>query len=160
MSAAGPEEHFRRGRAALERGRPGEAAAHFNLAVNREKEMRILRPQMRYISFYGLSLALAYGPTHEALAMCEMAAREDPTDPEVHCNLGRVCLMARKTTRALAAFEWAIRLDPEDLRPRRLRDRADRRSRPILPWLGRDHPINWTTGRLRTALSRRKEGRR
>ena len=160
MATVGPEEHFRRGCASLGRGKAGEAAAHFHLAIAREKEMRILRPQFRYVSFYGLSLALAYGPTRDALTMCEKAAAEEPTDADVHSNLGRVCILAHKTTRALACFELAIRLDPDNPRLRKLRDRADRRARPILPFLGRDHPINSSAGRFLASLSRRKESQR
>jgi tetratricopeptide (TPR) repeat protein len=151
-----PEGHFRKGLEALNDGRMREARDHFRAAIAVEKDQGPARPQMRYVSYYGLSLVLTEGPSRMAVGFCEQAASRDSFDPVLQLNLGRVYLVAGMTTRALAAFESGLRLDPSNKRLQAELVRADRRARPTLPRLGRDHPINRSLGRLRASLFPRR----
>ena len=147
------EQHFRRGRALLER-RPREAVVHLREAVEQEKRGGVLRPQMRYLSYYGLSQAMAKGgrPTRESVQSCEAAAAQDPHDPDLLLNLARVYLLATKKTRGLAMCEKGLRFFPDHRGFRSLLDEVDRRASPVVPLLGRDHPLNRSLGRLRATL--------
>jgi tetratricopeptide (TPR) repeat protein len=148
MALKAAESRFQEGLAALAAGRPAEASEHFKAALTLEKEHGALRPRMRHLSYYGLSLARAHRPTVQAVRLCEVAARQDPHDPECLLNLGRVYLMIGKTTSGLATLERGLRIEPGHDGLKRELAHADRRGRPVLPGAGRDHPLNRWLGRL------------
>ncbi len=150
MSIVAAENCFRRGLAALVANRPREASELFGAAVRLERDNRVHRPRMRYLSYLGLSLAQADGATPEALRACEVAARADAFDAELLLNLGRVYVIAGKTTRALAALERGRKLAPRYEPIRRALRRIDRRRRPCVPFLDRSHPVNVALGRMRS----------
>ncbi len=154
MSMIHPEEHFRRGVAALAGGKPVRAVAHFQEALQEEERQAPVRPQMRYLSYYGLALSVAYKPTHESIDFCERAARTDSFDAELQANLAKVYLLAGKRSKALAALVRGIRLDPAHKRLHALFEKVDRRRKPLIPTLGRNHFVNRTAGRLRARLAR------
>lgn len=147
------ENHFRRGLVALVDGNAAEAVTHFQSAIQIERQRGVATPQMRYLSYYGLSLARARGASNEAIQACEIAARRDFFNPDLLLNLGRVYLMAAKTTRALAAFERGLQLAPNHAALRAERNRADRRQPPPLPMLHRQHPFNRWLGRMRASVT-------
>lgn len=148
-----PEEYFRKGLVALKTGRTVEAVAHFESAVTAEsRQLSIRRPRMRYLSYYGLSMAIAHRPSDFAIRMCEKAARSAPFDPLLLHNLGEVYLLAGRITDALSVFEQGLRLDPRNRNLRARLSKVDRRSKPPIKRLTRDHPINKWLGRLRSTL--------
>jgi predicted Zn-dependent protease len=149
MPILSSEIHFRKGLAALSEGKPGEAAEQFRQAILIERQRSVNRPQMRYVSFYGLALALANGAKPEAVQACERAARLDFYNPELQLNLGKVYLLAGKTTRALIAFERGVRLAPSHPGLKAALGQVDRRGRAVLPFLRRAHPMNRWLGKLR-----------
>jgi len=153
-----PEDHFQDGLNALEAGRPGEAVDHFRYAITAEKKSGVSRPQMRYVSYYGLSLVFSRRAARQGVEFCEKAAARDSFDPILLLNLGKAYRHIGRTTRALAAFERGLQLDPTNLRLIIERSRLDRRARPLLPALGRDHPFNRSFGRLRASLFPRRAG--
>lgn len=157
MTLADPERHYQSGLTLLNRGRYHEAVTQFQAALESEKERGAMRPQMRYLSYYGLSRALANRPTPEDVQICERAAAQDSFDATLLLNLGKVYLLTGKTTKALATFERGMKLDPNDRSLRAMFRRADRRARPPLPMLGRDHPLNRSLGRLRASLRRQSK---
>ncbi len=67
-----------------------------------ERERSVSRPQMRYMSYYGLSLAQTKRPSRQAIKACETAATVDFFSPDLLLNLGKVYLLAGKTSKALA----------------------------------------------------------
>lgn len=153
------ENHFRKGLVALVDHKPQDAAGHFHAAIQIEKQRSVRTPQMRYLSYYGLSLAMSHGATPEAIHACETAVRRDFYNPDLYLNLGRVYLLSGKTTRALATLERGLALAP---RHRALHDevaKVDRRAAPPLPMLDRKHVLNYWLGRVRAAL-RGGQGRR
>ena len=153
MPILSSEIYFRKGLVALAGGDPAEATNHFKQAILIERQRCAARPQMRYVSYFGLASALAEGTSPEAIHACERAARVDFYNPDLQLNLGRVYLMAGKTTRALVAFERGLRLAPAHGPLRDALGKVDRRSAPVLRCMGRNHPLNRWLGKLRYAVA-------
>ncbi len=150
------EDHFQNGLTALGAGQPQAAVVHFRHAISSEKRQGAVRPQMRYVSYYGLSMALSDQSLHTAVELCERAANRDTFDAVLMLNLGRVYGLTRRRTKALATFERGLQLDPSNKRIKIEMSRIDRRHPPALPSLGRDHLLNRSLGRLRASLVSRK----
>jgi len=145
--------HYRQAIALMSDRRYADAARRFEAAIGAHRARATARPPMRYYSFLALARALAAGkPRAEDMRLCERAATSDGFDPVLQLNLRRVCLMAGMTTRALAAFSRGLRLDPDNRQLGALLSAHDRRRRPVFPGLGRDHGLNRSLGRLRSAL--------
>ena len=155
MSMTADQQAFLIGMIALSEGRHEDALANFQSALQLEGQRGAARRQMRYLSYYGLSSALANRPTPEAIQACELAARRDFCNAELQLNLGKVYMLAGKTTRALSALERGLKIAPESKSLRDEKTRADRRKRPTIPWLRRNHPLNCWLGRVRTSLGTR-----
>jgi tetratricopeptide (TPR) repeat protein len=155
---AGPEVHYNRGMAALKAGRPARAMGHFEDAIHADRLRGNLRPRVLFLSYYGLARALDGRADHEAVQACELSVARDSFDPRLHLNLGRVYLMAGKSTRALAVLERGLGLHPGDRPLASLLDKVDRRSPPTLTRLGRDHLLNRAIGRLRKSLGAAPRG--
>src|SRR5262245_15867886 len=153
------ENHFRKGLVSLVDGDASEAATQFQSAIQIERQRGVASPQMRYLSYYGLSLARARGASTEAIQACEIAARRDFFNPDLLLNLGRVYLMAGKTTRALAAFERGLALAPNHAALRSELIRSERRQPPPLSVLRREHPLNRWLGKIRASLKPAAERR-
>jgi len=155
MPTSSDQQAFHKGMVALTGGRHEEAVKYFEAALKLECQRAGAGRQMRYLSYYGLSSALANRPTPEAIQACELAARRDFCSAELQLNLGRVYMMAGKTTRALAAFERGRQLAPSSQALQDEMRNADRRRRPPIPWLRRGHPLNCWLGRMRSSIGAR-----
>ena len=154
MSTLAARNQFRNGLMALVDGRHEEAAKCFGNAMALEREENSAgRCTARSLSYYGLSLALSDRATPEAIQACEMAARADKLDPDLLLNLGRVMALAGRRTKALAAFEEGLGLNPEHRALRTELAKLDRRRKPFIPFLHRDNPVNILFGRLRSKLT-------
>ena len=137
----GPERLFKRGLEALAVGKASEASNMFDRAISAERNQSAVTRQLRYVSYYAFSKCKAYGPTAEAIRLCEEAADGD-IDPTLLLNVVRVYLLAGFKTKALATLEKGVRLYPNSRRFFDLRERIDRRAKPTIRYLGRDHPVN------------------
>ena len=146
------EQFFRKGVGRLSEQRAAEAARHFLTAIQLEREHGVRRPEMRYLSYFGLSLALAEGSVQEAITVCETAVARQPENPDLHLNLARVHLTAGDPASALQAAEAGLALDPGHRELLSLLRAVDRRRRPPLRFLTRDHPVTRVLGRLRASL--------
>ena len=67
------EDSYKRGLRSLSNGRPLEALAWFEAAVELERRFDVERPQARYLSYYGLCLGLSGRHMHEAVRLCRGA---------------------------------------------------------------------------------------
>ena len=146
---AGPEVHYNRGMAALKVGDAARAMTHFEDAIHADRLRGNLRPRVLFLSYYGLSRALAGRTDHEAVQACELSVARDSFDPRLHLNLGRIYLLTKQRTRALAVLERGLQLHPGDKPLALLLTRVDRRSPPTVARLGRDHLLNRCMGRVR-----------
>jgi tetratricopeptide (TPR) repeat protein len=142
------EESFRKGLACLDQSGKGlEALALFEAAVKMDGRAR-RRPEARYLSYYGMLLALRAGETGKGLELCRRAAREEFYNPDMWLNLGRVELQAGNRRKAHTAFCRGLRLAPEHRALRRFLSSMGMRARPAIPFLARSNPINIWMGRL------------
>lgn len=155
MHILSAENSFRRGLAALFEGDAAGAAELFQAAILTEVQHGVKSPQMRYLSYYGLSRAQAFGATPQSIQACETAARRDFFNPDLLLNLGRVYLLAGKTTKALAAFHRGLELAPRHKGLLAEHKRIDRREPPPLGIVSRSHPLNKMLGKLRASLRAR-----
>lgn len=153
------ERAFQKGMEALREGDSATATALFESAMLLERERGIARTQMRYLSFFGLAQALSNKPTPDAIKACEVAAKTEFFNPEFQHNLGKVYLLAGKTTKALEVLERARKLAPGSKAIRKTLEGADRRGRPPIRWLSRNHPLNHILGRWRHSLAMRRMAR-
>jgi tetratricopeptide (TPR) repeat protein len=155
MTVSAAERSFNKGLAALAAAQPLRAVDCFLEAMQIEERLQLRDPDMRYLSYYGLSLARANRATHLAFEACDLAARHDPSNPLLLLNLGRVLLLAGRRALALACFERGLRIAPDHLALKRELGRVDRRSPPPLRFLDRSHTLNRYIGRLRESLRMR-----
>jgi len=155
MHILSAENNFRRGLASLVDGDATAAAEHFQSAILTEVQHGVKRPQMRYLSYYGLSRAQAFGATPQSIQACETAARRDFFNPDLLLNLGRVYLLAGKTTKALSAFQRGLELAPSHKGLLAEFTKIDRREAPPLGIVSRSHPLNRLLGKLRFSLRAR-----
>lgn len=146
------ERSFDKGLAALADAQPLHAVDCFLDAMQIEQRHRVRRPDMRYLSYYGLSLARAQRASHAALEACTLAVRHTPESPVLQLNLGRVHLIAGRLTTALECFEKGLKLSPGNTALLRQIRRVDRRAPRLLSFLNRNHPVNRWLGKLREAL--------
>jgi tetratricopeptide (TPR) repeat protein len=149
MTNLSAENLFREGLAALASGRAAHAAECFEQAMRVEKQGRSGKTQMRFLSYFGLSVALSGGASREAIRACETAVRNESYNADLLLNLGKVYLMAGRTTKALAVFDRGLKLDPRHKGLQAALMKADRRRRPPLAFLDRSHPLNYYLGRMR-----------
>jgi tetratricopeptide (TPR) repeat protein len=148
------EHHYRTGLDALRSGAALPASECFSRALAADRRAGSIRPPLRYLSYYGLTHAMAHGPDRHAIRACEIAAARDNFDAVLHWNLGRAYLLTGQISRALIALQRSVVLDPTNELLRSELRRVDRRSTPCVPSLGRDHPLNRIPGRLRATWSR------
>jgi len=149
MPILAAENCYKKGLVALAEGRPAEATAMFEAAMVIERERSVSRPQMRYLSYYGLSLAQAKRPNREAIKACETAAQVDFFAPDLLLNLGKVYLLAGRTSKALETFERGLRIAPRYKALQIELRKVDRRQPPPIARLSRNHPLNLWLGKLR-----------
>ena len=155
MPILSAENAFRKGLAAMVDGDSAAAAEHFQSAILVELQHGVGRPQMRYLSYYGLSRAQARGATPDTIQACETATRRDFFNPDLLLNLGRVLVLAGKTSKALATFQRGLDLAPKHKGLLAEYAKLDRRESPPLTIVSRSHPLNKMLGKLRWSLRSR-----
>jgi tetratricopeptide (TPR) repeat protein len=143
------EESFQKGMQAYEEGRGREAMAFFEAAIELERRLGEGSPQARYLSQYGLCLGTVMRRKHEGVRFCREAAQLERYNPDIHCNLGRVLMMAGRRKDAHAALIQGLRIQPDHRGiVQALKDLGLRR-RPVIPFLDRSNPLNICLGKLR-----------
>jgi len=156
MPIPSAESSFRKGLATLTGGDAAAAARHLQSAILIERQHGVARPQMRYLSYYGLALAQSGRPNAAAIQACETATRRDLFNPDLYLNLGRVYSLADRKSRALAAFERGLAIAPNHPALASEMAKIDRRQAPPLAFVPRSHPINKLLGKVRGVLFARR----
>ena len=142
------EKSYEKGLDALERIELKEALAYFEAAVSIEKRSRKdLQP--RYLSYYGLCIALVGKQMHSAVKLCAQACAMERYNPDLEWNLGRVFLAAGRRKEAHAAFLRGLRQERRHQGIWRELHRMGVRRRPVLKFLSRTNPLNMFLGRKR-----------
>ena len=135
---------------ALRRGEGEVASRGFRLLLKEGSR------DPRHASFCGLTIATIDGKLNDGRVLCEFAVREAFYDPEMHLNLARVYEHGGRRTQAIKSLLEGLKVDPKDDVLRQEYARLDRRARPIVHSLGRDHPVNRFLGSMRARFSSRK----
>ena len=137
------DEHFRRGRNALDSDEHTAALEHFRAA------QRVDPSSPRYRSYYGLCLGITNRRFDQALELCRSAAKEEFFNPELYRNLAQVHLAFGFKAEGIRYLRRGLMIDPgnEEILSD-LRDLGVRR-RPAFEFLPRHHLINRWFGRVR-----------
>jgi tetratricopeptide (TPR) repeat protein len=143
------EESYAKGLRALSGGRGKEAMALFEAAIQIAWRGHGSRPQARYLSYYGLCLALMCNENREGLRCCREAVSQEGYDPDIRCNLGRVLLNAGRRAEAYRCFVRGLAQGADHPPILSALRSMGIRGRPTLPFLSRGSPLNVFLGRLR-----------
>jgi len=154
------EESYQKGIGALRSGRVTEALALFEAAISLEKRFGSSKPQARYLSHYGLCLALGRRELHEALRFCREAMAIEEFNPDIRCNLGQVLIRTGRTREAYKVLVGGLGLQPDHAGLRRTLRALGIRRRPVIPFLSRGNLLNVALGRLRSRTAVRDAKRR
>lgn len=153
MLTPSAEESFLRGLQAFEDGRRKEAMALFEAAIELERRLGRSRPQARYLSYYGVCLALENNDLREALRFCREAVTIEGYSADLRANLGRVLMRAGRRKEAYVNFVKGLRVEPRHPVILRSMRQLGVRRRPVLPFLSRANPLNVVLGRIRVRAS-------
>jgi tetratricopeptide (TPR) repeat protein len=137
-----PEEFFKAGMFLLKRDRVKEAHAAFKQALFLQER------DPRYMSYTGLTLAMAMGKTKEAVLLCEKAVQKEFFRAELFLNLGKVYLLAGNRKKAHIAFRKGMTLDRDNRTLRGELEKMGIRKPPVFKFLDRRHPVNKLTGKM------------
>jgi hypothetical protein len=102
------------------------------------------------LSALGLSIAANKGDHPQGVVLCKEAIRLAP-EPIHYYHLGKVYLLSGKKHLALHAFRKGLKFGYHHGLAREI-ERLGFRRPPILPFLGRKHPLNRYAGILFTRL--------
>jgi tetratricopeptide (TPR) repeat protein len=154
MNNAVAERSYSKGLESVTRGDFLSGLAYFEAAMELARKIERTNPPPRYLSFYGLCLAMVSTKLQTGLEMCERAVAIEFYNPDLFHNLARVHLRMGRRDRAHAMLVRGLHLNPahqgilSDLR------RMGLRRRPFLPFLSRSNPLNRLLGRMLREPSR------
>jgi tetratricopeptide (TPR) repeat protein len=137
------DEHFRRGRIALDSDDYAAALEHFRAA------QRVDPSSPRYRSYYGLCLGIAKRRFDQALELCRSAAKEEFFNPELYRNLARVHLAFGFKAEGIRYLRRGLMIDPGDEEILSDLQRLGVRRRPTFGFLPRQHLFNRWLGIVR-----------
>lgn len=150
---------FHKGLDAVASGRFLEALAYFEAAIQIETRAGVRMP-MPYLSYYGLSLAMATGnKVNEAREICERAVRTEFFNPDLYLNLARVCVRTGDRQAAFNALVGGLKLNPRHAGLIREIRHMGLRRQPMLPFFDRASTVNRMLGRLRQVGGRHRVSR-
>jgi tetratricopeptide (TPR) repeat protein len=148
MLVQAAESRFQRGLSALDAGRGLEALALFEAALEVERRLGARTPQARYLSFYGLSLALSGGQPREGADLCRQAMALEFFNADLCLNYGRALLANSRRKEAYSAFLKGLKVQKSHQAILQELGRMGWRRRPVLPFLARHNPLNVALGRM------------
>jgi hypothetical protein len=108
------------------------------------------------LSYYGLCLAHSYGNYDEAAKFIQIAIHNEPMVGEHYLVLAKLWKHARNRRKLEEAITKGLDASPRYLPLRRLALEVGTRKQPVIGFLGRNHSLNQTLGRLRAGFERRR----
>ncbi len=133
----------------IKRGNYRRAAGLLNDALKISPENPI------YLSMLGFCVG-TQGNLDAAESMCRKAIKLAPQEPIVHVNLGRVLIEQGRRKEAREALMRAYKLDNTNAPAALELSRMGIRRKPVIPLIGRNHPLNVRLGKLRHWILQRK----
>src|SRR5947199_1620012 len=112
MSELSSENSFNKGLQAVLRGQYLEALAYFEASMELVQRAGNGQAPVKYLSYYGLCLAMASARLREAREICERAVEAEFYNPDLYLNLGKVYLKGRDRARAFGALIRGLQLNP------------------------------------------------
>jgi Flp pilus assembly protein TadD len=135
--------------ASIKRGNYRRAAALLNDALKISPENPI------YLSMLGFCVG-TQGNLDAAESICRKAVKRAPQEPIVYVNLGRVLFEQGRRKEAREALMRAYKLDNTSAPAALELSRMGVRRKPMIPLIGRNHPLNVQLGKLRHWIQQRK----
>lgn len=148
MLSHAAEASFQKGLDAFQADRNIEAMALFEAAIELERRKGGNGIQPRYLSFYGVCLAVHADRTREGVYFCREAIAREGYNADLHLNHARALLAADKRRDAHEALTRGLAFQPEHREIRILLKKMGIRKRPVLPFLERENPVNVKLGRI------------
>jgi tetratricopeptide (TPR) repeat protein len=143
-----PETLFRKGLESLSRKEWTAALACFEKAAG-------LQNIPVHNSFLALCIARERGQTKKAVALCRATLEEEPDNPVLYLNLGKIYLMQGRTEEAIEAYRKGLSQGANEEIIAEL-GRIGKRRPPPLSFLGRNHPLNKYLGIILSRLGLRR----
>lgn len=148
MSKSEAEAHFQRGLTLMKEGNYQEASGYFREAIRRDRSQDLFEKEAKYLSYYGLCLALGEGKVAEGLNFCKKAIEEDVFQPYFYLHLGKVYLKKGSKRKAIKAFRQGLEFDKGNEQIKSELEQLGARKMPFFPFLSRNHPLNKYIGIL------------
>lgn len=136
-------KEFREGVRLLHNRYAARALVHFLHASDIEKE------NPYFLSYLGLSVALAHRRWSDAVELCEKALRMRRNQPQLHLNLAQVYLEEGDREAAIDTLKEGLHYTARDPRLLRALEQLGVRRAPIFPFLNRSNLLNRAVGRVR-----------
>lgn len=111
-------------------------------------------------SYYGLCLAREQKKFRPAIDFCQKAIEIQFYNAEHYANLTRVYLAAGTRKRAVEILHAGLRALPNDQMLQNLQKELGTRSRPVIPFLSRNNPLNVALGKALRARKKNKSDAR
>jgi Flp pilus assembly protein TadD len=138
---------FKHGVELLRNGYPADALEYLRHA----SELDQRNPY--YLSFLGVAIARAQREWQVAAKLCETALNTGRNESQLYLNLAEVYIAAGRRKDAVKLLNAGMEQCGPDVRLVCLRGKLQKRSAPVLPFLGRKHFLNRNLGKLRHAVS-------
>ncbi len=148
MLSHAAEASFQKGLEALGAERNIEAMALFEASIELERRRGGKSIQPRYLSYYGVCLAVHADRAREGIYFCREAIAREGYNAELHLNHARALLAANKRRDAYESLVRGLAFQPGHRRIRMLLRKMGVRKRPVLPFLDRMNPFNIQLGKL------------
>ena len=136
-------ELFKEGLTLLRNSYPQQALKYMQRAVDLEKT------NPYYMSYLGVVLARSERRWAEAEQLCDTAVRMKRNQAQLYLNLAEVYMAADRKEDAMEVLRSGLRYARRDVRLNIAMNRLTERRRPVLPFLGRKHPLHRQLGILR-----------
>jgi tetratricopeptide (TPR) repeat protein len=107
----------------------------------------------KYLSYYGLSIALADGNPRVGIELCNRAIKMDCLNSDFYFNLGKIYMKMKDRKNAILALKHGLKIDKDNPKIKEEYKNIGRRSKPAVSFLTRDHLINIYLGKLKTFLN-------
>ena len=133
---------FCQGLELLKRNRLPESANAFRMAFKTDPE------NPRYLSYYGLIVALAEDNLQDGINFCRAAIHRASYEPDFYVNLCKVYAKAGQRKKALETLVEGLSFDKNETRIKTEMKRIGVRRKPTLRFLPRNHFLNKTLGKL------------
>ena len=143
-----PTQIFTRGVQLLRSNRIPEASNAFRRVFKLDPD------NPRYLSYYGLILALADDNFQDAVNFCRAAILRAAYEPEFYLNLSKVYARAGQRKKALETLLEGLSFNKNNVSLKMEMKRMGMRRKPILPFLSRNHILNKSLGELTYQLRR------